>query len=1387
MSGKELRRIMEELNGEGEKIFDEIYRFPEELSEKQLRRAIDSYAEGVKPEEVVALIDFTVMGSGKKGYLFTKDRIYGSLLDRGPLPLEGLQSAVKVDLRNDSHCIALIWEDGTIWTMYGTCSSSGLKILPLLQRVAGCKQPEGRPEKRGEDFYKRCRTVLRREIRQIAEHCSEEDRTVQFAESREQEVLEGLIAGCKAQIKPEEIVAVHSELLGRGSFFTDRAYYSNHLVSLSLNEVYYDGLQRIATSPEDDSLTLLIYENGYIRGCRNKLRKEMKLDLKMIEKIAGVFRNIDTLADREDGLSFAEGFEEFTVRREKRQLEAYKNSVFVSSTFKDMHYERDAIHEKVLPALNKAGAEYGQIISFCDLRWGVNTGELDSEEGSKKVLSVCLNEIERCKPYMIVILGERYGWIPEPSTIANALEGHPDFALDELEKSVTALEIEFGALSDPGQLDRTFFYFREIDGNPSDVYRSEDAHRAEKLNKLKERIRKFAGRQLKSYRVSWDAEKECLVGLADFAQMVIRDIKGAMEEEWRLSAQESAFHRELRMHWELAEKKALQCSGRDALIRSYLEELEQGERMIVITGEAGSGKSTLMGVLSVIMRLSGADVLPIFCGYTTKSDTALEIVQSIVFFLRECLGEPEGGEEPDSEKEWLKLMNRLVGKYTKKGGRHAVLVIDAADQLLAGELRDSLRFLPERLTDRVRVVLSCLDGFPLSYEHHTLPLMGKEDKPDVIRGILSLHRRELEDVVISAIAEKPSSDHPLYMNLLIQQLLMMNKNDFDDIAGHGDGMSAISSHQLELIRKSADDLDGICREVIHSAAGRIGGGFVEKAMEYLAVSRHGLRESDLEGLLREEGILWNALDFSLFINYLRNMFLIRDDGRVDFSHKSFREGLCRDRKDEKKLHVKLWEWLKKLPEDDEVKVQEMLYHGIRGDKKKEFAADINTHEKENDFCRRAARELVIYSLADGGKWIEESLAGLEDIAVCQSYLRFLTYKVYLELLYCEAGGTLKETIYLAALKAAKQCAENLQTAESRRIIGEINRKLGRICELKGTGQDRKKALACYLEALAVDEELEKESSTPRGRRDLSNDCMRLGNFYLEEDGEQAEQYFERSMRLAEEVAAEDPSEGNRSHLAACYLNRTALYKIKKEWDTGLSCAEKGIALREDILWEHPDASGKESLALACWEAAYICQMNATPEYVEKAIPWLKKAAALWEELAEEDRSVENVLWLGRMYGALGACCKELNSELYAKEVVEYYKKAIPLLDEAYKAGEDTKWALAGVCREVSNVLRESGSASDFEQGKKWTERALQMYEEIARETESAEDYGAWLDTLVSYHNYVAGTAKALESAEQMIKILELLYEKTGDSQYKKKIQLAKIMRWGDKKACRAKG
>ena len=50
-------------------------------------------------------------------------------------------------------------------------------------------------------------------------------------------------------------------------------------------------------------------------------------------------------------------------------------SIFVSSTFRDMQAERDVLKSKVQPMLNDIARQYGESISFSDLRWGVDTSE----------------------------------------------------------------------------------------------------------------------------------------------------------------------------------------------------------------------------------------------------------------------------------------------------------------------------------------------------------------------------------------------------------------------------------------------------------------------------------------------------------------------------------------------------------------------------------------------------------------------------------------------------------------------------------------------------------------------------------------------------------------------------------------------------------------------------------------------------------------------------------------------------------------------------------------------------------------------------------------------------------------------------------------------------
>ena len=60
--------------------------------------------------------------------------------------------------------------------------------------------------------------------------------------------------------------------------------------------------------------------------------------------------------------------------------------LIISSTFVDMNAERDALQQLVLPEINAIAKKYGDVVDCTDLRWGIDTSELESEEGSRKVL-----------------------------------------------------------------------------------------------------------------------------------------------------------------------------------------------------------------------------------------------------------------------------------------------------------------------------------------------------------------------------------------------------------------------------------------------------------------------------------------------------------------------------------------------------------------------------------------------------------------------------------------------------------------------------------------------------------------------------------------------------------------------------------------------------------------------------------------------------------------------------------------------------------------------------------------------------------------------------------------------------------------------------------------
>ena len=212
-------------------------------------------------------------------------------------------------------------------------------------------------------------------------------------------------------------------------------------------------------------------------------------------------------------------------------------SVFISSTFKDMQAERDLLHERIFPRLRRVMAEYGEDIQELDLRWGVDTANMTEEESGHAVLKVCIDAIDRCKPFFVVLLGERYGWIPG-SEIVTSVGDDRISGYYEPEMSITNLEISYGALAREEHLERCVFCFRDpsfherIDPKYRGIYDAESAHHREKLTALKDTILDRGKGEILRYTADWDPDAHRVCGLDTFGEEVYRILEAMIRKEF---------------------------------------------------------------------------------------------------------------------------------------------------------------------------------------------------------------------------------------------------------------------------------------------------------------------------------------------------------------------------------------------------------------------------------------------------------------------------------------------------------------------------------------------------------------------------------------------------------------------------------------------------------------------------------------------------------------------------------------------------------------------------------------------------------------------------------------------------------------------------------------
>lgn len=184
-------------------------------------------------------------------------------------------------------------------------------------------------------------------------------------------------------------------------------------------------------------------------------------------------------------------------------VEWQKATIFISSTFNDMHAERDYFIKEVFPELDSWGKKHKIQTAYVDLRY-----ENIEENENKCAVGTSLKHIDKSRPFFLCFIGQRIGWIPNFENDIDEETKYKYPSIRELidDKSITEIEIEhslFHPLSQRinekeirkcPQTKHNLFFFRQnnyinyLNESQKSIYTNDNEKANEKLEKIKARI-----------------------------------------------------------------------------------------------------------------------------------------------------------------------------------------------------------------------------------------------------------------------------------------------------------------------------------------------------------------------------------------------------------------------------------------------------------------------------------------------------------------------------------------------------------------------------------------------------------------------------------------------------------------------------------------------------------------------------------------------------------------------------------------------------------------------------------------------------------------------------------------------------------------------------------
>lgn len=577
-------------------------------------------------------------------------------------------------------------------------------------------------------------------------------------------------------------------------------------------------------------------------------------------------------------------------------------NIFLSSTFKDMDFERDIIKFKVIPNLNRRFRDRCIELQAIDLRLGVNTSDMGEEESERKVLSVCTSCINSARPFFIGLIGARYGWVPPEERwkefIAKLPAKEQGILANTMGCSVTEMEIVYGALSKESfDTSHVLFYLRDEASyaNVPEELRASFCDTSDdsisRLALLKEKIIKLFGSyggaddRCTQYHINFNAEKNCFEGDL-FEKLVTQQLAEQIERETAREETEA-------LPWWQEEAKAAESELLRHLANTIDRtpfhekdcEILEDEDSVVNKYYKGYGASTLLAQRYAKYRSDHSICLIGIFGLTEHSTSMRGVMTRWIFEVADRLGKVEMC--PDDMLDASKVQFGGLVKYFKElintakdKGLSVYMFLDNLESLEGSSPSDLfLSWIDEEMQVYIN---SRIDGSYDKVREHGGNLFGvaqlstidtQEEAEAFIEAYEKEYYLEVPKEIRALIMEEVNERNgiiPLKLRTAFHLFQSLTQEDFARIrATSGNQIDSINNYLTHIYDELPDMPDGLMSEFLRKLDENFGFDGKSRSLFYLCVAPTGLRISDLEALFGDN---WDEITFYRLMNFLQDFF-----------------------------------------------------------------------------------------------------------------------------------------------------------------------------------------------------------------------------------------------------------------------------------------------------------------------------------------------------------------------------------------------------------------------------------------------------------------------------------------------------------------------------------